>query len=57
MNRMPAVIRTLKEAGYRGILRPDLAPSTVGETNETPGYEIMGRLFAAGYLRGLMQAT
>jgi mannonate dehydratase len=54
---MPAVIRALKQAGYRGTLRPDHAPSMAGETNETPGYEMMGRLFAAGYLRGLMQAA
>jgi len=54
---MPAVIRTLKEVGYRGTLRPDHAPSMAGESNETPGYEMLGRLFAAGYLRGLMQAV
>lgn len=54
---MPAVFRALKEGGYAGSVRPDHAPSMVGETNETPGYEMLGRLFAAGYLRGLMQAV
>jgi mannonate dehydratase len=54
---MPAVFRALKEAGYAGSVRPDHAPSMAGETNETPGYEMLGRLFAAGYLRGLMQAA
>lgn len=54
---MAAVIRTLKASGYRGTLRPDHAPSMAGETNEHPGYEMLGRLFAAGYLRGLMQAA
>ena len=54
---MPAVIRALKQSGYRGTLRPDHAPSMAGETNESPGYEMLGRLFAAGYLRGLMQAA
>ena len=54
---MPAVIRALKEIGYEGTLRPDHVPSMAGETNETPGYEMLGRLFAAGYLRGLMQAV
>ena len=38
-------------------MRPDHAPSMAGETNETPGYEMLGRLFAAGYLRGRMQAV
>ncbi len=54
---MPAVIRALKQNGYTGTLRPDHAPSMAGESNETPGYEMLGRLFAAGYLRGLMQAV
>ena len=54
---MPAVFRALKEVGYTGSVRPDHAPSMAGETNETPGYEMLGRLFAAGYLRGLMQAA
>lgn len=54
---MPAVIRALKASGYTGTVRPDHAPSMVGESNETPGYEMLGRLYAAGYLRGLMQAA
>jgi mannonate dehydratase len=54
---MPAVIRALKETGYTGTVRPDHAPSMAGESNDSPGYEMLGRLFAAGYLRGLMQAT
>lgn len=54
---MAAVIHTLKAVGYRGTIRPDHAPSMAGETNETPGYEMLGRLFAAGYLRGLLHAS
>jgi mannonate dehydratase len=27
-----------------------------GESNEHPGYEMLGRLYAAGYMKGLMQA-
>ncbi len=54
---MPAVVRALQSIGYKGTLRPDHAPSMAGETNETPGYEMLGRLYAAGYLRGLMQAS
>lgn len=54
---MAAVIRALKGIGYTGTLRPDHAPSMAGETNATPGYEMLGRLFAAGYLRGLIHAT
>ena len=54
---MPAVIRALKNHRFEGTIRPDHAPSMAGETNDTPGYEMLGRLFAAGYLRGLMQAA
>jgi len=54
---MPAVFRALKDGGFTGSVRPDHAPSMAGETNETPGYEMLGRLFAAGYLRGLMHAA
>jgi len=53
---MPAVFRALAATGYRGAVRPDHAPSMAGEPNRSPGYEMLGRLFAAGYLRGLMQA-
>jgi mannonate dehydratase len=54
---MPAVIRAYHEIGFQGALRPDHAPSMAGESNETPGYEMLGRLYAAGYMRGLLQAT
>jgi mannonate dehydratase len=54
---MPAVIRAYHEIGFNGVIRPDHAPSMAGETNETPGYEILGRLYAAGYMKGLMQAA
>lgn len=54
---MPAVMRTYSEVGFSGVIRPDHAPSMAGETNESPGYEMLGRLFAAGYMKGLMQAA
>jgi mannonate dehydratase len=53
---LPAVMQTLRDIGYDGTIRPDHAPSMVGEDNRNPGYEMKGRIFAAGYLRGLMQA-
>jgi mannonate dehydratase len=54
---MPAVVRALQETGFTGTIRPDHAPSMAGESNETPGYEMLGKLFAIGYLRGLIQAA
>jgi mannonate dehydratase len=54
---MPGVMQTYHDVGFQGVIRPDHAPSMAGETNETPGYEILGRLYAAGYMKGLMQAA
>ena len=54
---MVEVIRALKQIGYAGTIRPDHAPSMAGESNETPGYEMLGRLYAAGYLKGIFQAV
>ena len=51
------IIRALHKIGFTGTMRPDHAPSMAGEPNETPGYEMKGKLFAIGYLRGLIQAT
>lgn len=54
---MPGVIQTYYDVGFQGAIRPDHAPSLAGEPNDTPGYEILGRLYAAGYMKGLMQAA
>ena len=39
------------------VVRPDHVPTLVGETNSAPGYHVLGRLFALGYLKGLMEAV
>lgn len=52
-----AVIQALQRIGFAGTIRPDHAPSMAGESNETPGYEMKGKLFATGYLRGLIDAA
>ncbi len=54
---MPAVVRALREANYSGPIRPDHVPQLVGEDAGEPGYTMLGRLFAFGYIRGLLQAT
>jgi mannonate dehydratase len=38
-------------------MRPDHVPQLTGEEDGEPGYTILGRLFAWGYIRGLMHAT
>jgi mannonate dehydratase len=54
---MAAAIRTYREIGFAGPMRPDHVPTLDGESNEQPGYAMLGRLFAVGYMRGLIQAT
>ena len=35
--------------------RVDHVPTMAGEDNENPGYCSLGRLYAIGYLKGLME--
>lgn len=54
---MAAAIRAYREVGFDGPIRPDHVPQLVGEDDGDPGYTMLGRLFAYGYMRGLMHAT
>lgn len=54
---MVAAVRAYREVGFDGPIRPDHVPQLVGEEDGLPGYTMLGRLYAFGYLRGLMQAT
>jgi mannonate dehydratase len=38
-------------------MRPDHVPTMAGEDNSNPGYHTKGRLFALGYVRGLLEAA
>jgi mannonate dehydratase len=38
-------------------IRPDHVPTMEGETNENPGYEMLGRLHALGYMKGLIHSV
>lgn len=53
---MAACMRAYRDIGFVGPVRPDHVPTLAGESNERPGYETLGRLFALGYIRGLEQA-
>ena len=50
------MLRLYHELGFSGPLRVDHVPTMAGEGNEQPGYESLGRLFAIGYTKGVMQA-
>ena len=53
---MYGIMKAFYESGYKGAMRPDHVPTMEGETATHPGYTILGRLFAVGYMRGLMEA-
>jgi mannonate dehydratase len=64
---MPELLRTYAEAGFDGLLRPDHVPSMEGEqvkheggnTNlgTSVGYDMLGNIFAVGYIRGMAEAA
>jgi mannonate dehydratase len=54
---MAAAMRAYAEVGFDGYLRVDHVPTMSGEDNDAPGYETLGRLYALGYTRGLIEAT
>jgi mannonate dehydratase len=54
---MVAAMAAYREIGFTGPMRPDHVPQLDGEEDGEPGYTMMGRLFAYGYMRGLMQAV
>ena len=53
---MVEMIRLYREIGFNGAIRTDHAPSMESEGDAT-GYEILGHIFALGYLKGLIDAT
>lgn len=56
-NDLAACMRAYAEVGFDGPMRPDHVPTMAGESNEQPGYETLGRLFANGYIRGLADSV
>lgn len=55
---MAAAWRAYEAAGLEDIpIRPDHVPSMFGDANEHAGYEMQGRLFAVGYMKGLRDAS
>lgn len=54
---MPEAMRAYRDIGFTGVMRPDHVPLLHGETGENSGYSMQGRLFAVGFMRGLIQAV
>lgn len=57
MTDMAACMRAYRDIGFDGVCRPDHVPTLDGDSNDRPGYSTLGRLFAIGYIRGLIQSV
>lgn len=53
---MAAALRLYAENGIDVPIRVDHVPTLAGEVSRLPGYDALGRLFAIGYLKGLLDA-
>ncbi len=53
---MFAAMQAYYEIGFSGPMRPDHAPILEGEDSSRPGYALLGKILAVGYMRGLMEA-
>ena len=54
---MPAMLRLYHEIGFRGPIRVDHVPSLAGEEDLPHGYAYLGRLFAIGYMKGILDTA
>ena len=57
---MVDAMRAYRDIGFDGIMRPDHVPALEGEQpgeGYAAGYTMLGRLFAVGYMKGLVDAT
>ncbi len=54
---MVQMLQVYAGAGFEGPMRPDHAPTMEGESNENPGYAMGGKVFAFGYMKGIMRAS
>ena len=53
---MPDILRLYKKCGIDVPIRVDHVPLMAGEEQGTAGYTAVGRLFAIGYLKGILQS-
>ena len=48
------MFQTFYDNGFRGPLRPDHDPILDGEVHVEPGYGVLGKILAVGYIKGIM---
>jgi mannonate dehydratase len=51
---MARMLQVYHDSGFDGPMRPDHAPTMEGESNDHPGYAILGKILATGYMKGIM---
>lgn len=54
---MYAAMKAYVDGGFDGPMRPDHVPTMAGDPNDRAGYTNRGRLYAIGYMRGLLEAV
>lgn len=54
---MASALRCYTDAGIDVPIRVDHVPTMPDEVSNVPGYDAIGRFFAIGYLKGLLEAT
>lgn len=54
---MVECMRAYRDVAFEGIMRTDHTPTLAGDTSEVPGYSVLGRLHALGYMAGLRDAV
>ena len=54
---MVKMLSVYGQGGFNGPMRPDHAPTLEGEPNDNPGYATIGKVFAFGYMKGIMKAS
>ena len=54
---MLACLQAYADVGYDGPMRPDHVPTMAGDSNDKPCYSNVGRVFAVGYIKGLMESV
>ena len=54
---MYEAVRAYRDIGFAGPMRPDHVPRLEGEQGDASGYTMLGRLFAVGYMKGLMEGV
>lgn len=55
--KMASLMKLYKECGIDVPIRVDHVPLVAGESQDLAGYTALGRLFAIGYLKGILEAV